>query len=113
MQDFNEYLSSGEGSFNGGANGNGQNYNQNGGFAGNGSKNGGNIFDLVSSIAKKFDGKNQNDLLKAIYEEALKGKRNGTLTNADIDNFVAVLSPALDNKQRKILHKISEELKKI
>lgn len=95
MQDFNDYVSNGGGN---------QNYNQN---------NGGNIFDMVSSIAKKFDGKNQNDLLKAIYEEALKGKRNGTLSNADIDNFVAVLSPALDSKQRKILHKISEELKRL
>ncbi len=101
MQDFNDYV---------GSTSNGQGGNFGGSSSGGG---GGNIFDMVSSIAKKFDGKSQNDLLKAIYEEALRGKRNGTLSNADIDNFVAVISPALDNKQRKILHKISEELKKI
>ena len=71
------------------------------------------IFSIVSSLAKKFDGKNQSDLLKAIYDEALKGKRNGTLTNADIDNFSSMLYPMLDDKQRKILLKVVAELKKI
>ena len=53
------------------------------------------------------------EAVKAIYDEALKGKQNGTLTNNDIDNFVAMLSPLLDDKKRKILTKITEELKKI
>ena len=100
MQDFNDYVQNNSQNFNG------ENGNSN-------QPSGGNVFDIVNSIAKKFDGKNQNDLLKAIYEEALRGKRNGTLSNSDIDNFVAVLSPALDNKQRKILQKISEELKRL
>ena len=72
-----------------------------------------NLFNLVNSLASKFNGKNQNELLKAIYEEAEKGKRNGTLTNKEIDNFVEVLSPFLDDKKRKILDKVVRELKKI
>ena len=40
------------------------------------------LFNLVNNIASKFDGKNQNELLMAIYKEAQKGKRNGTLSNA-------------------------------
>ncbi len=68
---------------------------------------------LVSSLSGKFDGKNQNELLKAIYEQAEKGKRNGTLTNAEIDGFAKTLAPLLDDKKKKILNKIVEELKKI
>ena len=73
----------------------------------------GNLFDMVSGIAKEFDGKDQNELLKAIFDEAKKGKQNGTLSNADIDNFAAMLSPVLDDKKRKILNKIVADLKRI
>ncbi len=72
-----------------------------------------NLYNLVSSLAGKFDGKSQNDLIKAIYQEAKKGKQQGTLSNADIDNFVGMLSPLLDDKKRKMLNKIADELKKI
>ncbi len=72
-----------------------------------------NIANLVGSLAGKFDGKSQTELLKAIYEEAKKGKERGTLTNRDIDNFVNMLTPMLDAKKRKILFKVAEELKKI
>lgn len=72
-----------------------------------------NLFDLVSRLSRQFDGKSQNDLMKAIYEEAKKGKQNGTLTNREIDNFANILWPLLDDKKRKILQKIVSELKKI
>lgn len=73
----------------------------------------GNIFNLVNSLAKKFDGKSQNDLLAAIYKEAKRGKQAGTLTNAEIDGFANMLSPILDDKKRGYLNKIVQELKKI
>lgn len=72
-----------------------------------------NVLNMVSSLASKFDGKSQNDLLMAIYNEAKKGKKNGTLSNADIDNFAQMLSPMLDDKKRKMLMKVVAELKKI
>lgn len=72
-----------------------------------------NVFNMVSSLAQKFDGKSQNELLMAIYNEAKRGKQNGTLTNSDIDNFAAMLSPMLDDKKRKLLLKVVSELKKI
>lgn len=72
-----------------------------------------NVYDMVAEIAGKFDGKNTNELLSAIYKEAKKGKENGTLTNGEIDNFVSVLSPLFNDKQRSYLKKIAEELKKI
>ena len=86
----------------------GRNPNNNGGKT-----TGGSLYEKVFKLAKQFDGKSQNELLRAIYEEAEKGKRAGTLTNAEIDNFVALLSPILDSKKRSYLHKIAADLKKI
>ena len=75
MEDFNNYAKNFSGKTkNGGA---------------SGTNGAGGLFETVTRLAKKFDGKNQNDLLRAIYSEAEKGKRAGTLSNADIDNFVA------------------------
>lgn len=72
-----------------------------------------NVFGSLNDIANKFNGKSGNDLLKAIYSEAEKGKRAGTLSNQDIDNFYMALSPVLDDKKRKILSKVIEDIKKI
>lgn len=72
-----------------------------------------NIFNMISSLASRFDGKNQAELLTAIYTEAKKGKKNGTLSNNDIDNFANMLSPLLDDKKKKMLFKVVGELKKI
>ncbi|PWM70152.1 MAG: hypothetical protein DBX59_11465 [Bacillota bacterium] len=72
-----------------------------------------NLADLIGSLAGKYNGASEADLMKAIVKEAEKGKRNGTLSNADIDRFAAMLSPMLDGKKRAILKKVVEELKKI
>ena len=72
-----------------------------------------NIFNLVSSLSKKFDGKNTNDLLKAIYQETLKGKKKGTLSNEDIDRFSQMLMPLLDDKKKEVLKSVVKKLKDI
>ena len=95
MQDFNEFSKNSKGT----------SKNQNG--------NTNNLYDLVKNLSARFDGKSQNELLKAIYEEALKGKKNGTLTNEQIDNFRKMLYPFLDDKKRKILDKVVEDIKNI
>jgi hypothetical protein len=93
MQDFNDYVKNNNGAKNNDA------------YA--------DIMQKVSSIAGGFDGKNQTDLMRAIYEEAKKGKKNGTLKNSDIDNFALMLAPMLDSTQKKMLYKVVAELKKI
>ena len=64
-------------------------------------------------VASKYEGKSENDLLKAIYTQAVEGKRNGTLSNEQIDAFYAQFSPMLDAGKRKKLAKIVEQLKKM
>lgn len=64
-------------------------------------------------LSQQYDGKSESDMLKAIYAQALEGKRNGTLTNEQIDAFYKQISPMLDGVKRKKLQKIVAELKKI
>jgi hypothetical protein len=94
MQDFNDYVKNNKAS--------GQSASAND-----------DIMKMVGSLASKFDGRNQTDLMRAVYEQAKKGKMNGTLKNSDIDNFASMLAPMLDGNQKKMLFKIVAELKKI
>ena len=104
MDDFNSYVR------NGGKNGS-NNFGSGNSESGKGVPN--NIMNLVGALSNKYDGKSQAELIKAIYDEAKKGKEQGTLSNADIDNFVSMLSPMLDSQKRKVLNRIADELKKI
>ena len=111
MEDFNEYVKHGEDN---GRKGFGTNGNGFGGAGGSyGAAGAEDIFGFVKNVSQRFDGKNQKDLMRAIYEEARKGKESGRLTNADIDRFAVMLSPILDDKKRKYLYKIVERLKEI
>lgn len=69
------------------------------------------LFSMVNDLANKFNGKSTNELMLAILSEAKKGKKNGTLTNSDIDSFYNTLYPVLDEKQKKALEKIVADLK--
>lgn len=65
----------------------------------------------AQTLSSQFNGKSEGDLMRAIYARALEGKRNGTLTNEQIDAFVAQISPMLDGVKRKKLHKVVQQLK--
>lgn len=69
--------------------------------------------ELVKRVAASMQGKSSGDIMRAVIAEAEKGKRNGTLTNADLDNFYAVTAPTLDGFRRKKLKSIVERLKRI
>jgi hypothetical protein len=72
-----------------------------------------NVIDMVTKMAKQFDGKSQGELMKAVFDEAKKRKKAGRLSNEEIDGFYAMLYPMMDDKQRKMLTKIVEELKRL
>lgn len=74
----------------------------------------GNSEDLLreaEDVLKAFGGRADGDILKEIYARALEGKRNGTLTNEQIDFFCERLSPMLDGAKRKRLKALAEKLK--
>ena len=70
-------------------------------------------YDMLKKFANKYEGASKNDLISAIKKEAEKGRKNGTLSNKDIDNFANMLLPMLNNSQKAELKKIVEELKKM
>lgn len=68
---------------------------------------------LVKSVAESMKGKSQSDIMRAVIEEAERGKRAGTLTNADLDNFYNLMAPTLDGIRRQKLKSIVARLKRI
>ena len=73
----------------------------------------GNPFDMLSKLSAKYEGKSSDDIMRAIIFQAEKSRREGKLTDSDIDNFASSVSPLLNDKQRKTLRTVVEKLKKI
>ncbi len=69
--------------------------------------------EMVKRVAASMQGKSSGEIMRAVIEEAEKGKRAGTLTNADLDNFYALTAPTLDGFRRMKLKGIIEKLKRI
>ena len=66
---------------------------------------------VLKSFAKKYEGASEDQIINEIMLEAQKGKRNGTLTNADIDRFKNMLYPMLNSNQRAKLEKVIKKIK--
>lgn len=71
------------------------------------------VANLTAEIVKAFYGKSQKDVWQTILKQAEEGKRNGTLTNDDLDNFYKTVYPLVDGVKRKKLKSIIDKLKEI
>ncbi len=69
--------------------------------------------ELVKLFSAAMNGKSASEILSTVIAEAERGKRAGTLTNADLDNFYSSLSPFLDGIKRKKLRQVINRLKEI
>lgn len=72
----------------------------------------GNIAEQFSALASAYEGKNADEIMKAILTEAERGRKNGTLSDDDIDNFAALILPMINPEQQKTLEKVVKRLKK-
>ena len=70
-----------------------------------------NTVELAKVLSKAMAGKSERQLLGTIIAEAERGKREGTLSNADLDNFYNALYPLLDGFKRKKLKEVITRLK--
>lgn len=68
---------------------------------------------LAQTLSKAMNGKSEGQLLHTIIAEAEKSKMNGSLSNADLDNFYNSLAPMLDGFKRKKLKEVITRLKNI
>lgn len=71
----------------------------------------GDINSQFMKFASAYEGKSADEVMSAILAEAEKGKKNGTLTDADVDKFASTVSPFLTDKQRKMLNVIVKKIK--
>lgn len=71
----------------------------------------GNLFEQFASLAAKYEGQSADVLMRAILKEAERGRKNGTLSDDDINAFSNAVSPMLNDSQRKTLDKIVKKLK--
>ena len=69
--------------------------------------------EMASYIARAMNGKSENQLWRSILAEAERGKREGRLTNADLDNFYNTISPMVDGAKRRKLKESIARLKQI
>ncbi len=69
------------------------------------------VAEQFSALANEYEGKSADEIMKAILKEAERGRKNGTLTDADIDSFSEMISPMLTDAQRKTLDKVVRRLK--
>lgn len=71
----------------------------------------GDINSQFMKFASAYEGKSADEVMSAILAEAEKGKKNGTLTDADVDKFASTVSPFLTDKQRKMLNVIVKKIR--
>ena len=69
--------------------------------------------EMAKIISKAMSGKSTAQILQTIISEAERGKRAGTLTNADLDNFYTALAPLLDGAKKRKLKEVIARLKTI
>ena len=69
--------------------------------------------ELTKKLASAWNGKGSGEMLAEILKEAEKSKRQGTLSNEEIDAFYRQFSPLLGNAERRRLQMVVEKLKRI
>ena len=69
--------------------------------------------DILRSFSEEYEGKTEREMWTEILSLAKEGRKNGTLSNEDIDSYVQMLLPLLGEDQQKKLLKISQRLKNI
>ena len=69
--------------------------------------------ELTKKLASAWNGKPSGEMLAQIVREAEKSKRQGTLTNEEIDEFFKQFAPLLGSSERKMLQAVVDKLKRI
>lgn len=67
----------------------------------------------LRNLAGKYEGASETDLISAIMLEAEKGRKNGTLSDADVDNFANMIAPMLNPSQKAKLKAVVNKIKNI
>ena len=67
---------------------------------------------MLKTFLKGYEGKSEDELIASIVAVAAQKRKEGTLTDAELDRFYAMLAPNVTSEQRKKLDEIVAMLKK-
>lgn len=65
----------------------------------------------LQNFLRGYEGKSKSDIVSEIVKVAEKNRKEGKLTDKDLDNFAVTLSPMLNAEQKSELNKIISRLK--
>ncbi len=68
-------------------------------------------YDSIRERAKQYEGKSEDQLLNELFKKVNDGKKNGTLSNADLDRFAGQVAPMLNPQQREKLNGLIKMIK--
>lgn len=68
---------------------------------------------LLSEFLGKYNGKSKDELIAEIFKTATEQRKQGVLTNSDIDAFSQMLMPMLTTAQKKQLNELIDGLKSV
>ena len=70
-----------------------------------------NIDDILSSAPKEYAGKNEDELMSELTKSIAAGKKDGSITQDSLRQFVSTVSPMLNNQQKAKLNDILKKFK--
>jgi hypothetical protein len=68
--------------------------------------------DKLKGMAKKYEGKSENEIYNDLSRAVKKGKSDGTLTDEKINGIAQTIAPMLNAEQKQKLDKLMSSLKK-
>lgn len=72
-----------------------------------------NPMQMFAKLAANYEGKSADEIMLAIVKQAEISRKNGKLTDSEIDNFASTVAPFLNSAQRKTLESVVERIKSI
>lgn len=72
---------------------------------------GGAINEELQSVAAKYSGKSEGELIAALRQNVAEAKRNGSFSAEQLDSFVSFVSSSLDGPSRQRLNELVEMIK--
>ena len=67
--------------------------------------------DDVTDAFKKYDGMKESDLMSELMKKVSSAKSDGSFSASQLDEFVRLMSPQLDDAQKRRLKELVEMIK--
>ncbi len=65
----------------------------------------------LKGMAKKYEGKSENDILRDLNDAVARGKKDGSMSNEKMESIAKTIAPMLNREQKNKLDKLMKSLK--